>query len=582
MSESEKASRRPAKRMRCAIYTRKSSEEGLEQAFNSLDAQREACAAFILSQKHEGWTVLRTLYDDGGFSGGTMDRPALQRLLGDISAGKVDVVVVYKIDRLTRSLFDFAKIVEAFDAQGVSFVSITQQFNTTTSMGRLTLNVLLSFAQFEREVAGERIRDKIAASKKRGMWMGGLPSLGYDVKNRKLVVNEEEAQTVLHMFRWYVELRSVRALQAELDAAEIRSKRRTLANGTPYGGQKLSRGALYLLLQNRIYRGEITHKGNAYPGEHPAIVDQALWDRVQAILAENRVDREVGSYAKQPSLLAGLAFDETGERLTPSHAVKKGTRYRYYVSRSLIIGTARNQSNGRRIPAANLESLVINRLRTFLADEGAILDAIRDEHGDGAGQNRLIGRGREIAEELVTIAPDQIRAMLMTLISRVEVKPDRIEINIRAGRLIELLGAQCFKPTTQQVKSDKESENVLTLTVRARLQRVGREMRLLVNNGDEQATPDPGLLRIIARAHDIQERLVQNTDLTVHIIAHQERVSANYVYRLLRLPCLAPDIVTAIVDGKNPPQLTAKKLMRLTPQIPVDWAEQRKLLGYHN
>ena len=270
MAKAGKASRPPTRKMRCAIYTRKSSEEGLEQAFNSLDAQREACAAFVLSQKHEGWTVLPTLYDDGGFSGGTMDRPALQRLLSDIRAGEVDVVMVYKIDRLTRSLFDFAKIVEAFDAQGVSFVSITQQFNTTTSMGRLTLNVLLSFAQFEREVAGERIRDKIAASKKKGMWMGGLPSLGYDVQNRKLVVNEEEAGTVVHIFWRYVELRSVRALQAELDAAGIRSKRRILADGTPFGGQKLSRGALYLMLQNRIYRGDITHKGNAYPGEHPA------------------------------------------------------------------------------------------------------------------------------------------------------------------------------------------------------------------------------------------------------------------------------------------------------------------------
>ena len=302
MAESEKLSRRSARRLRCAIYTRKSSEEGLEQAFNSLDAQREACAAFIFSQKHEGWTVLPTLYDDGGFSGGTMDRPALKRLLGDIGADKVDVVVVYKIDRLTRSLFDFAKIVETFDAKGVSFVSITQQFNTTTSMGRLTLNVLLSFAQFEREVAGERIRDKIAASKKKGMWMGGLPSLGYDVKNRKLVVNDEEALTVLHIFRRYVELKSVRALQAELDAAEIRSKRRTLANGTPYGGQKLSRGALYLMLQNRIYRGEITHKGNAYPGKHRAIVYKVLWDEVQAMLAENRVNSSsrIGRKAAKP------------------------------------------------------------------------------------------------------------------------------------------------------------------------------------------------------------------------------------------------------------------------------------------
>jgi site-specific DNA recombinase len=390
MAKSKKASRAPTGKMRCAIYTRKSSEEGLEQAFNSLDAQREACAAFILSQKHEGWVVLPALYDDGGFSGGTMDRPALQRLLDDIRAGQVDVVVVYKIDRLTRSLFDFAKIVEAFDARGVSFVSITQQFNTTTSMGRLTLNVLLSFAQFEREVAGERIRDKIAASKKKGMWMGGLPSLGYDVQNRKLVVNEEEAGTVVHIFRRYADLRSVRVLQAELDAAGIRSKRRILAEGTPFGGQKLSRGALYLMLQNRIYRGEITHKGNAYPAEHQPIVDEVLWDHVQAILAENRVDRATGTDAKQPSLLAGLIFDESGERLTPSHAVKKGTRYRYYVSRSLIVGI-KDKSTGRRIPAANLETLVVTRLRSFLADEGAILNAIRHEHAEGNAQARPAG-----------------------------------------------------------------------------------------------------------------------------------------------------------------------------------------------
>jgi site-specific DNA recombinase len=317
MAKSGKASRPPTGKMRCAIYTRKSSEEGLEQAFNSLDAQREACAAFVISQKHEGWVVLSTLYDDGGFSGGTMDRPARQRLLTDIRADQVDVVVVYKIDRLTRSLFDFAKIVEAFDARGVSFVSITQQFNTTTSMGRLTLNVLLSFAQFEREVSDERICDKITASKKKGMWMGGLPSLGYDVQNRKLVVNKEEAGTVVHIFRRYVQLRSVRALRAELDAAGIRSKRRILADGTPLGGQKLSRGALYLMLQNRIYRGEITHKGNAYPGEHPAIIEKELWDEVQVVLAENRVDRTTGADAKQPSLLAGLIFDENGEQLTP-------------------------------------------------------------------------------------------------------------------------------------------------------------------------------------------------------------------------------------------------------------------------
>ena len=538
MAKSGKASRPSTRKMRCAIYTRKSSEEGLEQAFNSLDAQREACAAFILSQKHEGWTVLPTLYDDGGFSGGTMDRPALQRLLGDIREGKVDVVVVYKIDRLTRSLFDFAKIVEAFDARGVSFVSITQQFNTTTSMGRLTLNVLLSFAQFEREVAGERIRDKIAASKKKGMWMGGLPSLGYEVQDRKLVVIEKEARTVVDIFRRYVVLRSVRVLQEELDAAGIRSKRRILADGTPFGGQKLSRGALYLTLQNRIYRGEITHKGNAYPAEHQPIVDKFLWDQVQAILAENRVDRATGTNAKQPSLLAGLIFDKSGERLTPSHAVKKGTRYRYYVSRSLIVGTAKDKSTGRRIPAANLETLVITKLRSFLADEGAVLNVIREEHVDGDAQSRLIARGVKIAKEIESLTPDRLRAMLMTLISRVDIRPDCVEISVRRSRLVELLGSGSIELVTQRGTPDNEAKAVLTLTVRARLQRVGREMKMLVENTDDQTGADPALLQIVARAHDIQERLMQTSGLTLHAIASQERVTPGYVSRLL--PFLGP------------------------------------------
>lgn len=581
MAKSVKASRPPTGKMRCAIYTRKSSEEGLEQAFNSLDAQREACAAFVLSQKHEGWVVLPALYDDGGFSGGTMDRPALQRLLSDIRESKVDVVVVYKIDRLTRSLFDFAKIVEVFDARGASFVSITQQFNTTTSMGRLTLNVLLSFAQFEREVAGERIRDKIAASKKKGMWMGGLPSLGYDVQNRKLVVNEEEASTVVHIFRRYLEFRSVRVLQAELDAAGIRSKRRTLEDGTPFGGQKLSRGALYLMLQNLIYRGEITHKGNAYPGEHQPIVDEVLWDQVQAILAENRVDRATGADAKQPSLLAGLIFDETGERLTPSHAVKKGTRYRYYVSRSLIVGTANDKSTGRRIPAANLETLVIAKLRSFLANEGAVFNVIREERIDGPAQSRLIARGVKIAKEIESLTPDRSRAMLMTLISRVDIRPDCVEISVRRSRLVELLGSGSIELVTQQGTPDNEAKDILTLTVRARLQRVGREMKMLVENIDDQTEADPALLRIVARAHDIQERLMQDSKLTLHAIASEEHVTPGYVSRLLRLPSLAPDITTAIINGKNPPQLTAKKLMRLALEIPVDWSEQRKLLGFH-
>jgi site-specific DNA recombinase len=352
MAEAEKMPRRPGEKVRCAIYTRKSTDEGLEQAFNSLDAQREACAAFVLSQKHEGWTVLPALYDDGGYSGGTMERPALQRLIAEIEAGgKVDVVVVYKVDRLTRVLSDFAKLVEIFDRCGVSFVSITQQFNTTTSIGRLTLNMLLSFAQFEREIIGERVRDKIAASKKKGMWMGGMPPLGYDVKDRKLVVNEAKAQIVVDIYRRYLALKSVRDLKEELAARGIRSKRRARPDGTVYGGRPIARGALYLMLQNRVYRGEITHKGSSYPGQHPAIVEQDLWDQVQNVLALNRVERATGTRAKQPSLLGGLVFDATGQRLSPTYAIKKGTRYRYYVSSSLIREAGTNRSGGWRIPA---------------------------------------------------------------------------------------------------------------------------------------------------------------------------------------------------------------------------------------
>jgi DNA invertase Pin-like site-specific DNA recombinase len=581
MAEPDKTQRRPIKKARCAIYTRKSSEEGLDQSFNSLDAQREACAAFILSQKHEGWTVLPALYDDGGYSGGTMERPALKRLIADIEAGAIDVVVVYKVDRLTRALADFAKLVEVFDRRGVSFVSVTQQFNTTTSMSRLTLNVLLSFAQFEREVTGERIRDKIAASKKKGLWMGGMPPLGYDVKNRKLVVNEAEARTVADIFRRYLKLKSVHALRAALAGAGIKSKRRTRPDGTEHGGQKFSREAIYLILQNRLYRGEIYHKGNSYPGEgeHPAIVEKPLWDEVQAVLAANRVKRTTGACGRHPSLLTGMVFDERGDRLTPTHAVKKGTRYRYYVSTSLITGAKRIRSSGRRIPAGNLEGLVIARLRSFFADPGAIHDAVDSELHSGSEQSQLIARGRQIAEELGGLAPDNVKALLMALLCRVEIRSDRIDIALSRCSLTELL-AGSLELKIQHRRSPTPSGDLLTLTVPASLKRAGREMRMLVENGDDQTSADPSLLRILARAHDVQARLIQNPRLTVQEIARVEQVSAAYVYALLRLPWLAPDITAAIINGRKPPQLSAQSLMRLTPRLPANWAEQRKLLGF--
>jgi site-specific DNA recombinase len=577
MAESEKAPRRAVKRLRCAIYTRKSTDEGLEQAFNSLDAQREACAAFILSQKHEGWTVLSSLYDDGGYSGGTMERPALQRLLADIEADRIDVVVVYKVDRLTRALSDFAKLVEVFDRRGVSFVSITQQFNTTTSMGRLTLNILLSFAQFERELIGERVRDKIAASKKKGMWMGGTVPLGYDVKDRKLIINKAEARTVVDIYRRYLRLKSVRALKAELDATGIRSKRRVRPDGTESGNQRFSQGALYLLLQNRTYRGEATHKGNAYPGEHAAIVDKPLWDTVQAVLAENRIQRKTGANTKAPSLLTGLLFDEAGERLTPTWSVKKGTRYRYYVSTSLVKGDGRTRSTRRRIPAGNLESVVIERLRKFFFSRAELLDAIDGDSLGKGGQSHLFQRGRRFADELGQ-TPDQNKAIAAALIRRVEVGPDSVKIDVSQSRLSALLSSDA-QEWTHEGPTDP-SDRVLTLTAPVQLTRVGRELRLLVDDGDDSRAPDIGLLRVIARAHDVQRRLAEDTTISVHDIARDERVTAAYLYILLRLRWLAPDITTAIVNGRQPGQLNAKKLMRLTAQLPADWSGQRALLGF--
>src|SRR5258708_4056160 len=414
--------------LRCGIYTRKSSEEGLDQDFNSLDAQREACEAFIASQKREGWTLIGEMYDDGGFSGATMERPAFQRLLSDVSAGQIDVVVVYKVDRLTRSLSDFAKIVDIFERHAVSFVSVTQQFNTTSSMGRLTLNILLSFAQFEREVTGERIRDKIAASKKKGMWMGGQPSLGYDVKDRKLILNNAEAETVRHIFRRYYELKSVRELKEDLDAASIVSKVRTASDGSRYGGQPLSRGALYLMLQNRIYRGEIVHKGKSYPGEHEAIVDEALWNNVQGILAQNRVDRANGTTGNEPNLLTGILFDAHGGPMRPPQPDKQEPPYPCYITRSLLDGSAKAKAEGQRIPAAALESLVVRRIRGWLADPASILQAIQYAASDAVTQKRLIERARDFAKQDLHLGIESLRAFMRASIVRVQVHADRIDI----------------------------------------------------------------------------------------------------------------------------------------------------------
>ena len=579
------------RRIRCAIYTRKSSEEGLEQEFNSLDAQREACEAFVRSQRHEGWIILPHLYDDAGYSGGTMERPALKRLLADIAAHRIDAVVVYKVDRLTRSLADFAKIVEVFDAHGVSFVSITQAFNTTTSMGRLTLNVLLSFAQFEREVTGERIRDKIAASKKKGLWMGGQPSLGYDVKDRKLIVNEAEATTVRMIFRRYLELGSVRALKAALDEEGVASKLRTAADGGAYGGKSFSRGALYLMLQNRIYRGEIVHKGTAYSGEHASIIDEDLWSSVQRRLEANGVERREKQDAGAPDLLTGILIDANGEPMTPTHAVK-GVRYRYYVSRRLVTGTKAEEGNGQtpgqRIPAANLEGLVVHRLRSFFADPVAVIESLPRHRRDAPSQKRSNDAAAETVRALDDRREDAWNTIFRPMIVRVQVRLDRIEIDLSAVRLVERLLQTCI-PDSHPAEGDvmpRRAEDgsvpiepIVRLSAPAQLKRTGKEMKFVVHGDRDARTADPSLVRLIVRAHMLMRRLAENPGSTLEDVAVQENMGGPYAARLTRLNYLAPNIVAAILDGKQPVDLTANKLMADT-RFPFDWRAQRAALGF--
>jgi site-specific DNA recombinase len=568
-----------ASKLRCAIYTRKSTEEGLEQDFNSLDAQREACEAFIASQQREGWGLVGEMYDDGGFSGATMERPAFQRLLSDVSVGKIDVLVVYKVDRLTRSLSDFAKIVDLFDRHAVSFVSVTQQFNTTSSMGRLTLNILLSFAQFEREVTRERIRDKIAASKKKGMWMGGQPSLGYDVKDRKLIVNTTEAETIRHIFRRYTELKSVRELKEDLDAGGIVSKVRTASDGRRYGGRPIARGALYLMLQNRIYRGEIVHKGKSYPGEHQAIVDETLWSTVRAILSANRVARASGPSGREPNLLTGILFDAQGGRMSPTHANKKGTRYRYYISRSLLDGSTKAKAEGQRIPAVVLESLVVRRIRNWLADPASILQAIQYAASDAVTQKRLIERARDFAKEDLHLGIEGLRAFMRASIVRVQIHVDRIDIMLDQDRVLGCLD-QTAKQTEPIEKTRPEANRQgTTLSIPARLKRTGKEMRIIVDDGSEPAILDTGIMRLLVRANAIRDQLFADRSLTFEDIAKSEGVVPSYATRLFRLTLLAPDIVSAILSGRHPPELTVRRLMDDT-RLPLDWNEQRQRLGF--
>jgi DNA invertase Pin-like site-specific DNA recombinase len=558
---------RPAPNL-CAIYTRKSSEEGLEQEFNSLDAQREASEAYILSQRHEGWRTLRTRYDDGGYSGGSMERPALKRLLADIEAGKINTFVVYKVDRLTRSLADFAKIIETFDKYRVSFVSITQQFNTTTSMGRLTLNVLLSFAQFEREVTGERIRDKIAASKRKGMWMGGMVPLGYAARGRKLIVLPTEAKRVLWLYRRYLALGCVRKVKADLDRRGLKSKVRISATKRKFGGSSYSRGALYNILQNPIYLGEVHHKDQIYPGEHEALVPRGLWDKVQARLRTNNQARRNGLNAKSPSLLAGLLYDEHGHRFTPSHAVKEGKRYRYYVSQAAIQGVAQGAAP-RRIPAHEIETLVSNRVKSFLGAPEELLKASRFTHRS-RDLRAILAAGRSRVKGWETCSSAEQRELLHSIIHRVVVGESKAEILIRKrGLSAALLG--------RPAAGTGDAVGLLRLTIGIRLARAGSEVRLVVPSAQSQTgRPSPALIKAVARARDWYDKLVTGEFKGSAAVAKSNKLTPRYVRRILEGAFLAPDIVEMILDGRQPPGLSVEGFRR---RLPMDWRAQRVMLG---
>jgi site-specific DNA recombinase len=518
------------KRVRCAVYTRVSTDYGLDQEFNSLDAQHEASEAYIRSQAHDGWTLGRTRYDDGGYSGGSTERPALQRLLADIRDRRIDVVVVYKVDRLTRSLADFAKLVELFDAHRVSFVSVTQQFNTTTSMGRLTLNVLLSFAQFEREVTGERIRDKIGASKRRGIWVGGMVPLGYVSRNRKLFIEEEEAERVSTIFGRYLELGSIGLLLSDLRERGIVTKVRPLSDGRIVGGIPFTRGPLAYLLRNRFYIGEVVFKSEICPGEHPPILDRDLFEAVQRKLAEQRNGYRAAR-ASPEALLIGRIFDDRGNRMSPSHSRKGATRHRYYVSSALIQGRLQSAGSVARVPAAKVEA--------------AIVDAVRRHIGPDA--------------------PSDDTEIITTCVRRIEVRRTEIAISL----------------ANEERDSEEETIDTPVLTVPWSKTPHRRHRDVIIPDGASQAEARPirsdtrvKLVIAIARARQWLSEIEAGT-VTVGGIAAREACSKRHVHMTISLAFLAPSLVKAAVDGRLPRGIGVARLF----DAPVAWSRQHQMLG---
>ena len=549
-------------KVRCAIYTRKSSEEGLEQDFNSLHAQREACAAYILSQASEGWSLLPDEYDDGGLSGGTLERPALQRLLADVEAGKIDIVVVYKVDRLTRSLLDFSRLVETFDKAGTSFVSVTQSFNTTTSMGRLTLNMLLSFAQFEREVTAERIRDKIAASKAKGMWMGGNPPLGYRPDGRSLATVEEHAQVIRDLFRRYREIGNVRLLKEQLDDEGVTAPERFTSTGRKMGGVPFSRGQIYRLLSNPIYIGEIHHKGSVFAGQHEAIIERPLWDEVQAQLADHRQGQQRAATVKSSSLFAGRIMDSDGNPLIATHACKGEVRYRYYVSKALQHEPGPNQP-GLRIPAMELEKVICEHLAAETRKPLNLVAAAGLQPSPEQMAN-VVHDASQLAERLAK----RDRIVVRQLVEQVRIGGDTITVEIDAAALAAAL----------HLNGPASAPGRFSAVIAASLRRSGSGLRLVQDDGRRagSAEPQEHLIRLFHRAQSWWEAMNREA-MTIADLARKQGVTRSYASRLIRLNFLAPAIVEAIVSGTQPVSLDAKTLLNL-PDLPLDWTAQRALL----
>ena len=552
------------KKIRCAIYTRKSSEEGLEQEFNSLHAQREACVSYIASQKHEGWVLLSDHYDDGGISGGTLERAGLQKLLCDVDEGLVDQIVVYKIDRLTRSLADFAKLVDRLDAADASFVSVTQSFNTATSMGRLTLNVLLSFAQFEREVTAERIRDKIAASKKKGLWMGGNVPLGYEPDGRTLRIVDDEARTVRTLFDLYLELGSIKTVKQQADRMGLRTKARSGegAKCQAAGEAPLERGHLYYILTNPIYAGRIRHHSQIYDGQHPAIIDPAVFDDVQQRLKET-AGRERGQSGSglKTSPLAGKLFDETGDRLTPTHANKKGRRYRYYVSNRVIVGDANTDkskaASGWRLPAKSLEEQLASAILTHLRNSLPV-DLLIDPSADD------IRRIRDLFDEATAGGAMRSTEAVLSCVQRAMITPGKIEIALDRETVAAWLS----------VSSDAMNSDALSFSIPFQFRKRGVETKLIIGNGHRRAV-DEILIRNIAKAHQYYDAIKHGQ--TFEEIAVSENLSKRRILQVIDLAFLAPDIVRSIMQGDQPIGLTAKWLGQ--NPLPSDWQTQRRIVA---